>query len=861
VVITGTNFTEVFSVKFGAVSATFTVSSATQITATAPPGTVGTTVDVKVETAAGTSVPNAASKYTYGLPTLTGLNPGAGPGAGGNTVVITGTNLSGATAVKFGTKNATSFTVNSNTQITAVAPSGTGTVDVTVTTPGGTTATSAASKYSYGAPTVSGLTPTSGPAVGGNSVTITGTGFSGVTAVKFGPKTATFVINSPTSITATAPSGVVGSTVDVTVTTAAGTSTTSLATKYYYGGPVITLLSPNAGPTAGGNTVVITGTGFTSVTSVKFGTKSATTYTVDSATKITAVAPSGTAGAVVDVSVTTAAGTSESSDATKYTYGLAVTSVVPDHGPALGGNTVAIYGAGFGSATSVNFGTVTILPANFDVNTAGTRITLLAPPGTGKVDIRVNVGTLKSANTEADDYYYTPVITMLSPDRGAVSGGNLIHVYGAGFTGATSVRFGGVAGTDFTVVSDTEITVRPPARLAGGAVAVVVIGKYDVSNTMTYTYGGPVVTSLSPSYGPAAGGTAVTINGSGFTGTTKVRFGGTDFTSGFSVNAAGTQITGIVSPGGTGVVDVIVTAFGVDSANTAADNFRYGPDVTSVSPPSGTVGATVTINGTNLLGATSVTFDGTPAAAGWTVNGTGTAITGVVVPAGSGQADVAVTTPGGTDTLVNGFTYTGPTVTLISPDSGPTYGAQAISITGTGLGNATSVLFDATAGTGFSVNGTGTQILVVTPAHAAGAVNVTITFSSGPDLVLSNEYTYITPAVTYVSDAQINLNGGGWIPMVDATYSAGTQLPADLRVKVYDQWHNVMAAGSSGGRAGYWSGSGFTLAESVVDANGYVYWYNEGAAGTYQIGLGVDADSGNDIDAGEQWLTATITWS
>ena len=203
VVITGTNFTEVFAVKFGSATASFTVNSATQITAVAPTGALGSTVDVTVETAAGTSATSSASKYTYGLPTLTGLNPASGPTQGGNTVIITGTNLSGATVVKFGSKPANSFNVVSNTQITAVAPSGSGTVDVTVTAPGGTTATSAASKYSYGAPTVTGLTPTSGPAIGGTSVTITGTGFSGVSAVKFGTKAATsFVVNSPTSITA-----------------------------------------------------------------------------------------------------------------------------------------------------------------------------------------------------------------------------------------------------------------------------------------------------------------------------------------------------------------------------------------------------------------------------------------------------------------------------------------------------------------------------------------------------------------------------------------------------------------------------------------------------------------------------------
>ena len=82
VVITGTNFTDVFAVKFGSATASFTVNSATQITAVAPTGALGSTVDVTVETAAGTSATSSASKYTYGLPTLTALNPASGPTPG-----------------------------------------------------------------------------------------------------------------------------------------------------------------------------------------------------------------------------------------------------------------------------------------------------------------------------------------------------------------------------------------------------------------------------------------------------------------------------------------------------------------------------------------------------------------------------------------------------------------------------------------------------------------------------------------------------------------------------------------------------------------------------------------------------------
>ncbi|WP_219993581.1 S-layer homology domain-containing protein [Paenibacillus pabuli] len=167
-------------------------------------------------------------------PMILSISPTSGPTTGGTTVTLTGTNLTDATAVKFGATEATSYTVNSATQITATAPAGSaGTVDVTVTTPGGTSTTSAADQYTYIAmPTITSMSPTSGPTTGGTTVTLTGTNLTDATAVKFGATEATsYTVNSETSITATAPAGSAG-TVDVTVTTPGGTSTTSAANQF-----------------------------------------------------------------------------------------------------------------------------------------------------------------------------------------------------------------------------------------------------------------------------------------------------------------------------------------------------------------------------------------------------------------------------------------------------------------------------------------------------------------------------------------------------------------------------------------------------------------------------------------------------
>ncbi|WP_051133431.1 IPT/TIG domain-containing protein [Nocardia paucivorans] len=300
VTITGTDFIGPLTVRFGGTATAFTIDSTTQITAIAPAGAAGT-VQVTVTTSAGTS--NGVD-YTYiAVPALNSISPNQGPTSGGTTVTLTGSGLTGATAVAFGAALATSFTVDSDTQITAIAPAGTGIVPVTVTGPGGT---SNAVPYLYVIlPAITAVEPTAGPTSGGNSVVITGTDFIGPLTVRFGNTATVFTIDSSTQITAVAPPGSPG-TVQITVTGSGGTS--NGVTYTYVGVPVLTGIAPDSGPAAGGTAVVLTGTGLSTASGVNFGATPATSFTVDSDTQVTAVAPAGTGTA--QVTVTTLGGTS-----------------------------------------------------------------------------------------------------------------------------------------------------------------------------------------------------------------------------------------------------------------------------------------------------------------------------------------------------------------------------------------------------------------------------------------------------------------------------------------------------------------------------------------------------------------------
>ena len=447
-----------------------------------------------------------ATSSGFPVPIVTGVSPNVETAGGGTAVTITGTGFTGASAVDFGA-NAATFTVLNSTTITASSPPGTGTVDVTVSTPvGGTSLTSSADQYTYvNGPTVTAISPISGPATGGNTVTITGTNFVDVTGIDFGGEnpTTTFSVINPTTIVATAPSGALG-TIDVNVFNVADGSGASPADNYTYTSPpvpTVSGVSPASGPTTGGTTVTITGTGLSSATSVDFGPgNTSQNFTVSNPTTITAVVPSGALG-TADVTVTTSEGTSSTSAADQFTYtappGPAITSVSPGNSP--NGSFVTISGSGLAGATAVDFGAGN--PAATFVASNAATIYATAPPGSGTVDVTVTTPAGTSAVNRPDQFTYTvppaPTVTGVSPASG-FSGFSVV-VTGTAFTSASAVDFGNAPAT-FTVNSDTSITATAPA--GSGTVDVTVTNSGGTSavsaaDEFTYSTGTPPPTLVS----------------------------------------------------------------------------------------------------------------------------------------------------------------------------------------------------------------------------------------------------------------------------------------------------------------------------------------------------------------------------
>jgi len=143
------------------------------------------------------------------------------------------------------------------------------------------------------------------------------------------------------------------------------------------------------------------------------------------------------------------------------------------------------------------------------------------------------------------------------------------------------------------------------------------------------------------------------------------------------------------------------------------------PTITSFAPTSGSVGGSVTINGTNFTGATAVAFNGVGAS--FTVS-SATAIQ-ATVPAGATTGPLSVTTPGGTATSSSSFTVVSPpTIASFAPTSGAV--GTSVTINGTNFTGATAVAFNGVSAS-FTVS-SATAIQATVPAGATtGPLSVT----------------------------------------------------------------------------------------------------------------------------------------
>lgn len=289
------------------------------------------------------------------------------------------------------------------------------------------------------------------------------------------------------------------------------------------------------------------------------------------------------------------------------------------------------------------------------------------------------------------------------------------------------------------------------ANLMIGVIIVALVGAISAGCSSGSSGGGggaagaPTIASLSPASGDPAGGASVVITGTNFDSGTTVTLGAVNAT----VTATTATTITITTPASTtvGQVDVVVT--NSQGSATLTGGFSYTSiTIASITPSSGAPGTPVTLTGTGFQDITSIAPLTT-----FTIQSL-TTITGTIAAGTSGSVvDVVVTSPiRGNATLSPGFTYTlggggvGPnpvSIIGISVLQGDIGGGTALTITGVNFqpGNST-VDFGGTLGTISNV--TTSTILVTTPAHAVGAVTVTVTTNANGSAFYSF-FNYVDP--------------------------------------------------------------------------------------------------------------------
>lgn len=700
--------------------------------------------------------------YTYALPggkaEIAAVLPASGPPSGGIPIVVKGKNLPAGVEVWFGTAKAEPIAVPSGEVATVTLPAGKpGPVDVSLQFKGELLVT-AKGAFTYDEPqpaAVSKISPATGPTAGGITVVIEGSNFPGSPTVTLGGQKAQVVAAAATAIVLVLPAGKAGP-ADVLIEGTGGQVTVKGGFTYESpADPTVSAVVPSSGPASGGIVVVIQGKNLSPKSKVLFGTKAAPTTYMTGSEGLGVLLPPGDAGAV-DVTVQTP-GLPDAVLKSAFTYlaptgsgpKIALVAVTPASSPTTGGGWALLKGANLPVGAKVFFGakeSKEVLILSADLATAR----IPAADAAGPIDVSLmDPASQQSAKLANGFVYYDPKdakgpppkLDTIKPGIGPSQGGTLALVEGKGFAEGALVFFGGRPANGVLRISESQLTLTSPASPPGPASVMVVHldGQWsELSDAFVYTTGAKPTLALSgalPGQGSAAGGTDVTLNGSGFAPGLLLFLDGVPHPLSVKTAKSASLQTPAHAPG---VAQVALTSSDGWTAFLPG-GYLYilePPFVASVqpswSPPGG--GVEVVVVGQGFHPKAKVQIGDADA----TVLQAGPTAIKVTTPAGKkGKADVTVTNPDGLfDTLEKGLEYTdvapGKELALerLVPANGPKQGGTTVVVHGNGFLPTAQVIVAGNLATSVTYIDS-KRLQVVMPKGAMGASDVEVVV---PDL-------------------------------------------------------------------------------------------------------------------------------
>ena len=784
ITLVGAGFVPGATVQFGGTAANnVRLLGSGALTCTLPVGTVGPT-DVTITLPDGRQSRLAAAFEYFNPasnappPTLSSVAPNAGPNTGGTTVELTGSNFAASVRVFFGATEAALPTVVDSTRAVAVTPlSLAGPTDVTLINPDGKSATLSLgfAYYPSGAagapPSAQFATPRTGSTLAPTAVVVTGTGFQAGALVFFGGVPATGIsLQSNGSLALTvAPQS--SSTVDITVTNPDGQSTT-LSQGFTFSPPTPHLLavSPGFAPLRGGTSVVVTGSGFLPTDTIQFDTSNAGVKVLDD-TALFAVVPQH-AGGLVNVSLLRGGVTQDTlvgvfEYRANYEPGPppSITSLQPPTGPTSGGTVLWLTGANIVSGAQVFFGgnaAIKVLLAD-----SGHAV-VTAPPGiAGNADVTIinpdgqSTALLRGFAYVSDALLqgFAPRLTSATPSQGPESSPTVDILTGRNFVQGELVIVGAALGSGVKLLSPSILSTTFPPQPAG-QVDLSVTNPDGRSSTVTngFTYlprpGISDQQGVIPGTGPTAGGTHVTVAGSGFLPGATLTFARTPATS-VQVQS-GNVLTAVTPAGLAGPVDVqLINPDGQTALAPGAFLFVPPPAGQLMQPAQGpTAGGTIAVvTGTGFSSGSQVFFGTSQAIA--VLYGSPTTLI-VTTPAGTGSVDVSVKNADNqSSTLPAKFVYNPPpylppptlTGTPILPVRGLDTGGTYATLSGSSFQPGALAIVGEEPLTHIILvdpppQGSGTTLTGITGPGNLGAAMVAVTNPDGQSVMVANAFTY-----------------------------------------------------------------------------------------------------------------------
>ncbi|MBD0369821.1 MAG: IPT/TIG domain-containing protein [Pyrinomonadaceae bacterium] len=453
------------------------------------------------------------------------------------------------------------------------------------------------------------------------------------------------------------------------------------------------------------------------------------------------------------------------------------------------GTSVTINGSNFGATqgtSTVTFNGVAATPTSW----SNTSITASVPSSANTGQVVVNV---RGMTSNGADFTVTPKIDSISPTGGPT--GTSVNITGSAFgssQGTSTVKFNGVTAMPGSW-SNTSINATVPSSATTGPVVITVGG--NASNSLTFTVAthgsisGKVtkldgVTVLAGAsvkvYQGATQAGATTTNSTGdysFSSLTPGTYRVEATYSGYATGSRGAAVTYGTDTAVNLSLEEIVTGnvsyiydelgrlssvvgptetvtYSYDSVGNLLSISRSNSGQVSIlgfTPGSGSVGASVTVNGTGFSatpGQNTVTFNGVTATV---TSSTSTQIV-TNVPAGATTGNVGVTTPAGSATSATAFTVTSasgaPTITGFTPAIGTV--GSSVNITGTNFETVPTNNRVKINGTGGIVDTATTSTLATT--ITSGTVSGRISVATPAGNAVSSSDFFVPPAPYTAAD-------------------------------------------------------------------------------------------------------------